>query len=89
MLPAIPIGLCLFESIHLVGAHTTAAADGFHEHGERNPAIGKSCLEIVPIMECQWGTDTFLGKIFEELVFVEAIDGALGRGAQRNHAGVL
>lgn len=89
VLAAVPVGLGLFDGMHLMGAHAAAAANRLHKHREGNPAVGKSGLKLIPVVECQRGTDAFLCQVFEQLVFVEAVDCALRCRAQWNDPGLF
>lgn len=89
VLAAVPVGLCLLDGMHLMGAHAAAAANRLHKHREGDTAIGQSGLEIVPVVECQRGADAFICQVFEQLVFVEAVDCALRCRAQGYHTGLF
>lgn len=77
VLAAVPVGLGLFEGVHLMGAYAAAAAYGFHEYREGNFASVKGGSELVPVVECQGRAYAFFTAVFEKFVFIEAINRAL------------
>lgn len=72
-----------------MGANAAAAANGLHEHRERDLAVGKRSLELIPIMERERRADALFTAILEQLVLVEAVHCALLGGAQGNYPDFL